>query len=198
MKKTLVYLGVAAVCGAILATGLIYGLTRARGDRTDVIVGIDDIKAVAQLVTVEYHISTFLQRKKGRAWYEWVNSEFIVFLKGVVKGSVDLKLADMNVSGTDGKTVTIKFKKDAVLVSNPEIPPDGIRFTTVKDPNVFHPITDADRNKAQSDAIKALKEEAIKGGIIEKTALEAKVLLTGFLKQFGYTATIEFEGIKLP
>jgi len=188
---------IAAVLGAVAAAGVLYGLSRDKGGKTDVILAIDDVKEIAQLATVEYPISTFLDRKKARQWYEWVDSIYIVFLKGVIKGSVDLNLADVQLPAAGTKTVSIKFKKGAVVVSNPEIGRDDIRFITVSDPNVLNRISDKDRNKAQGDAIAALRKAATDAGIVEKTAREAKILLTRFLGGLGYTAKIEFEGIPL-
>jgi len=197
MSKYVVSIVIAAVLGAVVAVGVLYGLSRDKGGKTDVILAIDDIKEIAQLATVEYHISTFLDRKKRRQWYEWLDARYIVFLKGVVKGSVDLNLADVQLPAAGTKTVSIKFKKGAVIVSNPEIGRDDIRFITVSDPNVINRISDADRNRAQGDAIAALKKAATDAGIVEKTAREAKILLTKFLGGLGYTAKIEFEGIQL-
>lgn len=197
MSKYVVSIVIAAVLGAVVAVGVLYGLSRDKGGKTDVILAIDDIKEIAQLATVEYHISTFLDRKKQRQWYEWLDARYIVFLKGVVKGSVDLNLADVQLPAAGTKTVSIKFKKGAVIVSNPEIGRDDIRFITVSDPNVINRISDADRNRAQGDAIAALKKAATDAGIVEKTAREAKILLTKFLGGLGYTAKIEFEGIQL-
>ena len=197
MSKYVVSIVIAAVLGAVVAVGVLYGLSRDKGGKTDVILAIDDIKEIAQLATVEYHISTFLDRKKKRQWYEWLDARYIVFLKGVVKGSVDLNLADVQLPAAGTKTVSIRFKKGAVIVSNPEIGRDDIRFITVSDPNVINRISDADRNRAQGDAIAALKKAATDAGIVEKTAREAKILLTKFLGGLGYTAKIEFEGIQL-
>jgi len=197
MSKYVVSIVIAAVLGAVVAVGVLYGLSRDKGGKTDVILAIDDIKEIAQLATVEYHISTFLDRKKRRQWYEWLDARYIVFLKGVVKGSVDLNLADVQLPAAGTKTVSIKFKKGAVIVSNPEIGRDDIRFITVSDPNVINRISDADRNRAQGDAIAALKKAATDAGIVEKTAREAKILLTKFLGGLGYTPKIEFEGIQL-
>ena len=197
MSKYVVSIVIAAVLGAVVAVGVLYGLSRDKGGKTDVILAIDDIKEIAQLATVEYHISTFLDRKKRRQWYEWLDARYIVFLKGVVKGSVDLNLADVQLPAAGTKTVSIRFKKGAVIVSNPEIGRDDIRFITVSDPNVINRISDADRNRAQGDAIAALKKAATDAGIVEKTAREAQILLTKFLGGLGYTAKIELEGIQL-
>ena len=197
MKTYIVSIVVAVILGVLVTLGVIYGLSGDKGGKTDVIVAIDDIKEIAQLATVEYHISTFLDRKKDRAFYEWLDARFIVFLKGVVKGSVDLNLAEVQLPTAGAKTVSIKFKKGAVVVSKPEIGPDDIRFITISDPNVFHPINDDDRNRAQADAIAALKKSALDAGIVAQTAKEARVLLTRFLGGLGYTAKIEFEDVQV-
>ncbi len=78
---------VLVVVVAIAAGGFVYLLTRDSGGKTDIIVNVEDIKRIAQLATVEYHISTHLFREKGKAFYEWLSAKFFVFVKGKIKGS---------------------------------------------------------------------------------------------------------------
>lgn len=197
MKTNIVSIVIAAVLGGLVAFGAVYGLMHDKNGKTNVIVAVDDIKEIAQLATVEYHISTFVEKTKDRQWFEWADAKYLVFLKGVVTGSVDLNLADIQLPTGDEKTVSIKFKKGAVVVSNPEIGTDDIRLITVSDPNVFNKINQDDWANAQSDAIAALKKSAIDAGIMAQTASEAKVVLSRFLGALGYAAKIEFEDIKV-
>jgi len=190
----LVGIVVLVVVVAIAAGGFVYLLTRDSGGKTDVVVNVDKIKKIAQLATVEYHISTHLFRQKGKAIYEWLSAKFFVFVKGKIRGSVDLNQALIEVSpDPKNKMVKISFKKGAVLVSDPEIAQDDIKIMTCADPNIFHKISDADRNKAMRDVIALLKKTAIDDGIMDKAATEAKLVLTTFLQSLGYASQIEFE-----
>lgn len=192
MKKTIGIIALVVVV-AIVAGGFVYLLTRDSG-KTDVVVNVENIKNIAQLATVEYHISTYLFREKGKKIYEWLSAKFFVFVKGKVKGSVDLDQAVIEVSpDPKNRMVKITFKKGAVLVSDPEIAPEDIKLITCANPNIFHKISDADRNKAVKDVIALLKKTAIDDGIMNKTKAQAKLILTTFLQPLGYAAQIEFE-----
>ncbi len=185
---------VLVVVVAIVAGGSVYWLKGDSGGKTDVLVTVDSIKKIAQLATVEYHISSHLFQTKKKAWYEWASAKFFVFVRGKIKGSVDLNQAEIEVSSNSEKRmVKIRFKKGAVLVSNPEIGKGDIKIQSIKNPNIFHPITDKDYEKAQSELIGMLKEQAIKDGIMDKTAVQARLVLTTFLQSLGYDSQIEFE-----
>ena len=193
MKKTIGII-VLVVVVAIVAGGFVYLLTRDSGGKTDIIVNVEDIKRIAQLATVEYHISTYLFREKGKKIYEWLSAKFFVFVKGKVKGSVDLDQAVIEVSpDPKNRMVKITFKKGAVLVSDPEIAPEDIKIITCANPNIFHKISDADRNRAVKDVIALLKKTAIDDGIMNKTKAQAKLVLATFLQPLGYASQIEFE-----
>ena len=190
----LVGIVVLVVVVAIAAGGFVYLLTRDSGGKTDVVVNVDKIKKIAQLATVEYHISTHLFRQKGKAIYEWLSAKFFVFVKGKVKGSVDLDQAVIEVSpDPKNRMVKITFKKGAVLVSDPEIAPEDIKIITCANPNIFHKISDADRNRAVKDVIALLKKTAIDDGIMNKTKAQTKLVLATFLQPLGYASQIEFE-----
>ena len=182
--------------GALVAGGLMFALKRpGQSGKTDVVVTVDHIKEVAKLATTEYYISTFVEETKAKQWYEWKKAKYIVFLKGVVTGSVDLKQVDLDVD-SEGKRVVITFKKGAVSITDPQIGVDDIRFITVSNPNVFNPISDSDWKKGHDDAVKELKQAAMKAGIVAKTKAEAQTVLTAFLGALGYDCTVKFEEAK--
>jgi dihydroorotase-like cyclic amidohydrolase len=182
----------AAVAAALVMVGIMYWVMQEH--QQPVIVNVEAIKKIAQLATIEYHISIALPKAKEKKFLEWKEATFFVFVKGKVKGSVDLNQAAIDIVNTaEEKLVKIKFKKGAILVSNPEIAEGDIRTVTCSSPNIFHPINDKDRNEAQNEAIGKIKQAAIDDGIQSKTAAEAKVVLTNFLQGLGYSAEIEFE-----
>jgi hypothetical protein len=189
--KTIIVL---VVVVAIAAGGLVYLLTRDSGGKTDIIVNVEDIKKIAQLATIEYHLSVFVHEEKERAKYEWLKADYYVFMVGKVTGAVDLNQAKIEVShDPKNRMVKITFKKGAVLVKDPELGEHAITMVKCADPNVFHKISAADWQKATEDARVKLKQTAIDDGIMNKTADEAKVVLTTFLQSLGYASQIEFE-----
>ncbi|MGE5251078.1 MAG: DUF4230 domain-containing protein [Bacteroidota bacterium] len=185
--------GVAALVVVIVA-GAVFLLAQYRAGKAEVTVTIEEIKQVAQLATVEYTISDAYKWQKPRQWYETKNLELMVLARGKVKGSVDLEKMQLEVSNeADEKHVTLIFGPGAILISDPEICPAGcIRTYDMKDVNLFTGLTAEDRNKQLSAAIGCLKQAAIDDGIREKTAAEAKVVLTRFLEHLGYVADIKF------
>jgi hypothetical protein len=186
-------LGVAALIVGIVA-GAVYLLTQYSAGKAEVTVTIEEIKQVAQLATVEYTISDAYKWEKPKKWYETKNLELMVLARGKVKGSVDLEKMQLEVSDeTDEKRVTLIFGPGAILISDPEICSAGcIRTYDMKDVNLFTDLTDEDRNKQLNAAVGCLKQAALEDGIREKTAAEAKVVLTRFLEHLGYVADIRF------
>ena len=196
-KRYALYALIAAIAAALLTGGVVYAAMRNAKGETDVAVSVNEIREIAQLATVEYHLSTILDRRIPMSWYEWKNARLLVMLKGVVKGSVDLNRADIQMPKAGEKAISIRFRKGAIVVSNPEIGPEDIKVITAANPNIIHPIKDSDRNAAKRDAIAELRKTALDGGIVAKTAEEARTLLTKFLGGLGYTATVEFEDVPL-
>lgn len=191
-------IALAVVLAALIGGGAVYWLTRpGGGGATTAVVSVDAIKQVAQLATVEYYVSQQLYKQKDKSWYEWLQASFIAYVKGIVKGSVDLKETDVTIDH-DNRKVRIKFHKGAVLVSNPEIGPNDIGMITCSDPNILHPINDDDRNKAQNELIATLRNTALRDGIETKTADEAKLVLSNFLQALGYASEISFEDEPFP
>ena len=69
--------------------------------------------------------------KKGMAFTHGLSAKFFVFVKGKIKGSIDLNQAVIDVSpAPKNKLVKITFKKDAVLISDQEIGKDDIQIMT--------------------------------------------------------------------
>jgi hypothetical protein len=161
-------------------------------DNGKVIVTVDSIKRIAELATVEFSLSELYYGEKAKAWYEWEKATFIVMVKAKVLGSVDLNKTSIDIDGKK-KIAKITFLKGAVKIHDPEIAEDGTNYITCKNPNILHPINAKDWNKAQKETIAEIKKTADSMGIREKTAAEAKVVLTNFLQSLGYEAQIEFK-----
>ena len=110
-----------------------------------------------------------------------------------MKGSVNLELMQVEVSTEpDKKTAFLHFEPGAIVISDPEIAEGGVKFEVCTNPNLLTAVTPEDYTKAHEAAIADLKKAALDNGIEEKTAVQAKLILTGFLQELGYEATIEF------
>lgn len=162
-----------------------------------VIVNVEAIKKIAELAVVEFHISTYEQGVKfGKLdFLRLIPAKYMVLLKGIIKGSVDLKKSTIVVSDDpEIKEVKITFHKGAIRVSDPEIGNNDIQLIQCTNPDIFNPITDTDRNKLLKSANQRLKQSAIDSGIRDKTMHEARVVLENFLQTLGYSLELKFEG----
>jgi hypothetical protein len=180
------------IIAALVGVGAMYIYTATVGDTLESKVTVNSIKKIAELATIEYNMSIIEEQTKKKKFLEWKEARFLVLLTGVIKGSVDLNQADVNID-KEAKKVTIAFKKNAVNISNPEIGPGDIKIITVSDPNVFHKINDADRNKAQAAAIKLLRKAALDKGIVNQTKSQAKTVIENFLAALGFQSVISFQ-----
>lgn len=191
------YFGVGAVA-ALLAAAAVFLLMRGGGGRTEVIVTVEEIKEIAQLSTVEYVMSEVLHKELGKAWYEWRAASFLARVRGKIRGSVDLDKMQVEVVNNGGqRRVSVRFEPGAVVIHPPEISQGDIEIIDCANPNVLHPISAADHSRAVDTLIAHLRSVAESHGIKERTAAEAKLVLTRFLEQLGFEAHIEFAEAKL-
>lgn len=183
---------------AIVVGAAVYWFTKDGGGGSTTIVTVDQIKKIAQLATIDYHLSVTHYHEKPPVGLEWLPAKLFATVRGDIKGSVDMKKADINITNEkDKKLVKIVFPKGSVIISNPEIGAKDISFLTCSNPNPFHPLKDKDYTAAQREAIKAMVKTAKDDGIAVKTAREAKTILGNFLAALGFQSEITFEDKKL-
>lgn len=177
-----------AVVSAVIAGVMMY-FFKPQDPAPSVDVSIESIQRVAELATIRFNEAVLYPYKKPKKFMEWKNAKLLVLAKGAIVGRVDLKKATME-RDDEARTVTIRFAKDAVIVSNPEV--KKLEVITLANPNIFHRLNDEDRNTATKNAMGLLKSEAEKGGIREMTKAEAKTVLAAFVSELGYSAEVEF------
>lgn len=175
----------ALVIGVLLGVLGTLTFTSKAGSTEETIVTIDSIREVAKLATIDYHGSISERVTRGHEWYEWKNAELFVEIHGTVEGLIDLEKITMQSSG-EPKSVVIAIPPDAVEIRGPVVDSDqGIKVTTLHDPNVFHKLTDAQRDAAVNHGLAQLKQKAIDSGIKAKTLEEAKQVIRQFLAAAG-------------
>ncbi len=186
-------LAVAIVVGAV-----VFWFATSGGNGSTTIVTVDQIKKIAQLATIDYRLSVTHYHEKPPVGLEWLPAKLFVTVIGNIKGSVDMKVADIKIPKEgDEKIVKIVFPKGSVMISNPEIGAKDVTFLTCSNPNPFHPLKDKDFTAAQTEAITAMIKTAKDDGIALKTAREAKVILEHFLSALGFVPQISFENKEL-
>ena len=114
----------------------------------------------------------------------------LVEIQGTVEGQIDLEMISMERSGAKDRAVTITIPEDAIVIQDPMVDPKlGIKATTLHDPNVFHHLTDTQRNTALNHGVEHLKQKAVDAGIKAKTLDEAKHVIRLFLARSGVEVT---------
>ena len=194
MAKSVIYIVAIVILLAVLVGGgvLVWQKFFASGSESTAYTSIQAIKMIAQLATVEYDLEHFHFEKAEPHWYEWLDTKYFVVLTVKVIGAVDLDNSDIIID-EENKSVQIKFRRNAIIIHDPEISPDNIKLFTCSDPNVFHKIKAEDWEKAENAALAEINDAVLKSGIKVRTAMEAKHILTSFVSSLGYEAKIEFE-----
>lgn len=187
MSKTIL----TAIFAASVAGLVVYFFSNKNEGHTEVNVTIESIKNISELAVVEYTLSESLKRTIPKRFPNVKEAIFYIYMKGVIKGSVNLELGKYDIN-IEKRTANITFPNKAVIISSPEVDEKDIRFTTCKD-RVFNKISDGDRNSAIDKAISEMKKTANESGIVKKVKAETKLVLENYLESFGYTATVRFK-----
>lgn len=179
---------------AIVVGAVVYFFARGGGEGSKTFVTVEQITKIAELATVNYHMSVTRYHEKPPVGLEWLPAKLFVTVKGDIKGSVNMNAAKITLPKEgEEKIVKIFFPKDSVIISNPQIGPQDVTFVTCSNPNPFHPLKDKDYTTAQNEAISDMIKAANDDGIKLKTAREAKEFLANFLAAVGHKVDVSFE-----
>ena len=179
---------------AIVVGAVVFFFARGGRDGSKTFVTVEQITKIAELATINYHMSVTHYYEKQPVGLEWLPAKLFVTVTGDIKGSVNMQAAKITVPKEgEEKVVKIFFPKDSVIISNPQIGPKDVTFLTCSNPNPFHPLGDKDYTAAQEKAISDMIKAANDDGITLKTAREAKEVLVNFLAALGYKADVSFE-----
>lgn len=190
---------------AVVSVGGTYWLTR-KGPGARVTVTVQSIRKVAQLATVEYRLSTLME-KTFRSSYGFGttdSSKMLAYYTGTVKGSIDLEkievqLKDADVGASDEgdgrRRASIHFSRGSIVVKDVALIPgeDSMREMVTWVRPAFQGPTDNQRERVRQEALRTILETAIKTGIIEKTKENGRTILSEFLRGFGIQADITFD-----
>jgi hypothetical protein len=178
---------------AIVVGAIVFFFMRGGGG-SQTFVTVEQITKIAELATINYHMSVTHYHEKPPVGLEWLPAKLFVTVKGDIKGSINMKMAKITLPKKgEEKIVKILFPRDSVIISNPQIGPQDVSFLTCSNPNPFHPLKDKDYTAAQKEAISAMIKTANDDGIRLKTAREAREVLVNFLAALGHKVEVSFE-----
>lgn len=129
------------------------------------------LEAVSELATVEYHYTNMGKFENQVDFYGWkvplTKKSFIISYDGTIKAGVDLEEVQVDVSG---KTITVTLPEAQVL--SHEIDEDSIQvFDETK--NVFNPLQISDYTGFTADQKKEVEQKALDKGLLQEAREKA-------------------------
>ena len=173
---------------AVLAGALVFFVTRDDKSSSS-LVTVDQIRNIARISTVEYHVSEFYRGEVGRG-----SVEGAIYISAVVTGSVDIDRARIEIdSDPDQPRATITIPKGAVHISDPETCPDCSELVQLNRPILRARISDEEWTALTKEALLIITQRVREAGIECQTAARLDTVLTDFLAAFGVETEVVFE-----
>lgn len=152
------------------------------------------LRAVQELVSVEYHYTNMGKFQQQADFYGWkvpfTTKSFIVSYDGVIQAGVDLGAAKVEI-GAAGRSVTVTLPESKIL--SHEILEDSIQVFD-ESRNLFNPISIEDYTGFTADQKAAMAQRAVDQGLLtganEKALLAVESLLGLLPGMEAYTLTV--------
>lgn len=186
MKKTFkLQLTVAALIAVVVlvaiafAVGLSWGN---RGDQERITASVlnQEIQAIGELATVEYHYTNMGKFENQLDFYGWpvpfTKKSFIVSYDGVIKAGIDVSQLHIK---QQGEQLTISGLEAGIL--SHEIDFDSL---TVFDEtrNIFNPISITDYQRFSQDQQATMEQKVITGGLLTEAQQKAEQAITQLVR----------------
>jgi len=192
-------IAILVILPALVAGGVSYYLSHST--RAEARVTVESIRKVAELATVEYRLAAILDKKyfSNVGFGMKKQTDYLIAVyTGAVRGRVDLENATVDIQKkADGNYASIHFKRGSVLISGVEVDPEKDQFEMMSCQGErwigTKGASDSQRRGLQQEALRSIRESAIKTGIVEKTKENAKTVLSDFLGVLEYRAIITFD-----
>lgn len=186
-KVTLFLLFILFLFG-IFVSGVVYGGKEKPQAVTSDLIS-EQLQAVQELVTVEYHYTNMGKFENQKDFYGWqvpfTTKSFIVSYDGLIKAGVSLDAVSVEVSGS---TVTVSLPTSAIL--SHEIDESSIEVFD-ESHNIFNPIKIEDYTGFTAQEKHKIEQKAIEKGLLtaadEKAQEAVKTLLAAMPGMADYT-----------
>ena len=174
----------------IVAGGAVYRLSQ-KGSGARTMVTVESIRKVAKLATVEYSLSTLVEKTfRSSIGIKKVDSSTLLALYfGRVRGSVNLEKVQIELKKDDTgasnegdvhRLASIHFPRGSIVVKDVAIYPDLDHMTerVIWKKLGFNGSTENQREGVRRKAMKTILQTAIKKGIVQKIKANAKMILS--------------------
>ena len=186
----------AALCAAVGIAGFLAGRFGGGGvgeaAELDAVVLENRLAEISELASVSWSYTNMAQYENSNVFYgvtlPFTTKEFILTYDGEIKAGVDLRKAEVEVSG---RSVRVRLPEAEIL--SHEIDEKSVKVFSEKT-SVFNPFTPEDFTAFQADQKAAMEKKALERGVLkegrERAADSVSLLLRAALPQ-GYTLQIE-------
>lgn len=153
------------------------------------VVTIQSIKAQAKLSTIEYNTATEIYRENVPAG--WLNGllgtkeRLLMLVYGNVQAGFDLDKLKKEDLWTDGKRVRLVLPAPEILSTSIDF--DRTHIVYYENNLILEKNNPNLQGEALEEAQKAIKEAALKEGILDKANLHGKLYYENFLRSLGFT-----------
>lgn len=173
---------------ALVAAGVTYLVVR-DADPSSSRVTVEQIRNIARVSTVEYHISEFYRGEVGRG-----SVEGGIYISAVVTGSVDIEQAAIEIdSDSEPARATITIPRGAVHIGDPETCPDCSELVQLNRPFLRARISDEEWTALTREALVIINQKVREAGIECQTAARLEAVLADFLGAFEIESEVVFE-----
>jgi hypothetical protein len=173
---------------ALLAAGVTFLVVR-DGNPSSSRVTVDQIRSIARVSTVEYHISEFYRGEVGRG-----SVEGAIYISAVVTGSVDIDEATIEIDSESEPTrATITIPRGSVHIGDPETCPDCSELVQLNRPFLRARISDEEWTALTREALVIINQKVREAGIECQTAARLETVLADFLGAFDIESEVVFE-----
>jgi hypothetical protein len=152
------------------------------------VVTIQSIKAQAKLATIEYNTVTEIYRENVPAG--WLNDllgtkeRLLMLVYGDVQAGFDLDKLKKEDLWTDGKRVRLVLPTPEILSSSIDF--DRTHIVYYENNLILEQNNPNMQGEALEEAQKAIREAALKEGILDKANLHGKLYYENFLRSLGF------------
>ena len=190
-RKLMGVLALVVLLAVAFGAGAVLSRRSAEPVITSDLIG-QQLEAVSELATVEYHYTNMGKFENQVDFYGWkvpfTTKSFIVAYDGVIKAGVDLSEMKIEVSG---KTITVTMPEAKVL--SHEMDEEGLEVYD-ETHNIFNPIEIEDYTQFTADQKESIEARALDNGLLTSAAQRAENTVRGLIEALPgmeeYTLTI--------
>ena len=142
------------------------------------------IKELSELATAEYVVTKIIKANDDKTWFKLGDRKILISCQATITAGIDLsKISEKDIIAED-KSVDLVLPHAKVISLN--IRPEDLKIE-YEDVSVFRSAyTSAERDALAAQGEKAIMQSINSLGILQTAEINAGLVLTNFLRSFGY------------